>query len=98
MMTEESKVSIIPFGELRKLFLPLHDKLSQLETKLDKTSSNPVKEYYRNKDFKLLFGISQNTIIKYRNNGYIPFTTIGDAYLYPVKKIYKILYENLQSF
>ncbi|AZQ44855.1 helix-turn-helix domain-containing protein [Nonlabens ponticola] len=94
MMTEESKISIIPFGELRKLFLPLHDKLSQLETKLDKTSSNQVKKYYRNKDLKLLFGISQNTIIKYRNNGNIPFTTIGDVYLYPVEEIDKVLSKN----
>ncbi len=95
MMQNESQISIIPFGELRKLFLPLHDKLSQLETKLDKTSSIPVKKYYRNKDLKLQFGISQNTIIKYRNNGYIPFTTIGDVYLYPVKEIDKILSQNL---
>lgn len=98
MMQNESQIFIIPFGELRKLFIPLHDKLSQLETKLDKTSSKPVKKYYRNKDLKLLFGISQNTIIKYRNNGYIPFTTIGDVYLYPVKEIDKILSKNLQSF
>lgn len=98
MMTQESQISIIPFGELKKLILPLHDKLIELETKLDKTSSKPVKKYYRNKDLKLLFGISQNTIIKYRNNGDIPFTTIGDVYLYPVREIDKILSKNLQSF
>ncbi|MEW4925193.1 helix-turn-helix domain-containing protein [Algibacter sp. 2305UL17-15] len=98
MMTQESQISIIPFGELKKLLLPLHDKLAQLETKLDKTSSKQVKKYYRNKDLKLLFGISQNTIIKYRNNGDIPFTTIGDVYLYPVREIDKILSKNLQSF
>ncbi len=97
-MTQESQISIIPFGELKKLLLPLHDKLAQLETKLDKTSSKQVKKYYRNKDLKLLFGISQNTIIKYRNNGDIPFTTIGDVYLYPVREIDKILSKNLQSY
>ncbi|WP_298553591.1 helix-turn-helix domain-containing protein [uncultured Algibacter sp.] len=98
MMKQESQISIIPFGELKRLLLPLHDKLAQLETKLDKTSSKQVKKYYRNKDLKLLFGISQNTIIKYRNNGDIPFTTIGDVYLYPVREIDKILSKNLQSF
>ncbi|RXG30658.1 helix-turn-helix domain-containing protein [Leeuwenhoekiella marinoflava] len=95
MMQSESQISIIPFKELKKLLLPLHDKLSQLEAKLDKTHVNPPKKYYRNRDLKLLFGISQNTIIKYRNEGHIPFTTIGDLYLYPVKEIDKILSKNL---
>lgn len=93
-MTQESQISIIPFGELKKLILPLHDKLIELETKLDKTSSKPVKKYYRNKELKFHFGLSQNTIIKYRNNGDIPFTTIGDVYLYPIKEIDKILIKN----
>ncbi|WP_298238389.1 helix-turn-helix domain-containing protein [uncultured Algibacter sp.] len=98
MMTQESQISIIPFGELKKLLLPLHNKLAQLESKLDKTSSKPLKKYYRNKELKLHFGLSQNTIIKYRNNGQIPFTTIGDVYLYPVKEIDEILSKNLQSY
>ena len=70
-MHSESQISIIQFGELKKLLSPLHDKLSQLEDKLQQTSSKPAKKYYRNKDLKVLFGISHNTIIKYRNNGFI---------------------------
>ena len=96
-MTNETPISIIPIEELRKLFLPLHDKLAQLEIKLDKTGSKPVEKYYRNKHLKLYFGLSTNTIIKYRNNGYLPFTTIGDVYLYPKKDIDNILIKNLQK-
>jgi hypothetical protein len=94
-MKSNSKIAIFSFEEVLSLINPLHDKLAQLENKLDKNYVKPVKKYYRNKDLKLLFGISQNTIIKYRINGNLPFTTIGDVYLYPVKEIEKILSNNL---
>ena len=94
-MKSNSKIAIFSFEEVLSLINPLHDKLAQLENKLDKNYVKPVKKYYRNKDLKLLFGISQNTIVKYRINGNLPFTTIGDVYLYPVKEIEKILSNNL---
>ena len=95
MMQSNSRVAIFSFEEVLSLVNPLHDKLAQLENKMDKNYVKPVKKYYRNKDLKLHFGLSQNTIIKYRNNGYLPFTTIGDVYLYPVKEIEEILSNNL---
>lgn len=52
------------------------------------------KKYYRNKNLKDLFGLSDNTIISYRDNNIIPFTKLGQIYYYPVDEINKILLEN----
>lgn len=97
MMTKELEITIVQFGELRKLFQPLHDQLNHLEQKLDERSSHAEIKHYRNKELKLLFGLSSNTIIKYRNNGVIPYSKIGDIFLYPKNKIDKILLRNLQT-
>jgi hypothetical protein len=40
--------------------------------------------------------LSNNTIIKYRQTGILPFTKLGDIYLYESTKIKKILSENEQ--
>lgn len=50
--------------------------------------------YYRNEDLKKIFGLSSNTIIKYRQTGILPFTKLGDIFLYDAAKIDKILDEN----
>lgn len=55
------------------------------------------KKYYRNSDLKKKFGISSNTIIKYRQEGVIPFTLLGEIYLYPSHEIEEILIKNSSS-
>ena len=51
-------------------------------------------EYYRNEDLKKMFGLSNNTIIKYRQTGILPYTKLGDIFLYDSGKIDKILKSN----
>ncbi|GAA6769399.1 helix-turn-helix domain-containing protein [Flavobacterium sp. CGRL2] len=51
-------------------------------------------EYYRNEDLKKMFGLSNNTIIKYRQTGILPYTKLGDIFLYDSGKIDKILRSN----
>ncbi|CAA9200708.1 MerR family transcriptional regulator [Flavobacterium collinsii] len=51
-------------------------------------------EYYRNEDLKKMFGLSNNTIIKYRQTGILPYTKLGDIFLYDSDKIDKILKSN----
>lgn len=51
-------------------------------------------EYYRNEDLKKMFGLSNNTIIKYRQTGILPYTKLGDIFLYDSSKIDKILRSN----
>jgi hypothetical protein len=50
--------------------------------------------YYRNKDLKKEFGLSDNTIIKYRDENIIPYTYLGEIYFYPVDGIDEILEKN----
>lgn len=50
--------------------------------------------YYRNKDLKKEFGLSDNTILKYREENTIPYTYIGEIHFYPVAGINEILEKN----
>lgn len=68
----------------------LYKVLAKLEMKEDFSS----KKYYRNKDLKVMFGLSSNTISKYRNDGSLPFTLLGEIYLYPVYEVDKRLKKN----
>jgi hypothetical protein len=80
---------------IKRLVEPLHIRLQQIEDSLQRLPkmAQPLK-YYRNNDIKQLFGFSNNTIIKYRENGTLPFTRFGEVYLYDVKVIDKILEDN----
>lgn len=66
----------------------------QVLTGLRKPDANIKPKYYRNKDLKVLFGLSSNTIIKYREQEILPFTLLGEIYLYPVDEVQKILKQN----
>ena len=70
--------------------------LLRLETIDSKISQGKVlrPEYYRNEDLKKMFGLSNNTIIKYRQTGILPYTKLGDIFLYDSVKIDKILKSN----
>lgn len=68
----------------------LYRILDKLEGREDLIS----KKYYRNKDLKNHFGLASNTIIKYRDEGILPFTLLGEVYLYPVNEVDKSLKKN----
>ena len=70
--------------------------LARMETIDSKISQGKVlrPEYYRNEDLKKMFGLSNNTIIKYRQTGILPYTKLGDIFLYDSRKIDKILKSN----
>jgi len=89
------QITIPSLSSIRNLIEPINWRLQQIEEKLQKLPKmvNPSK-YYRNSDLKQLFGLSNNTIIKYRENGTLPYTRIGDVYLYEVDEINKILKRN----
>ena len=58
------------------------------------TSKTSDLMYYRNKDLKRIFGLSDNTIYDYREKGFLPFTKLGDIYYYPVQEIQIVLNKN----
>ena len=93
MMQNETPLVLIQLDRLQSLINPVINKLDIIEKRITKKQPN-TKGYYRNKDLKDKFGLSPNTIIKYRENNTIPYTTIGDVYLYPISKIDEILNKN----
>ncbi|MCR8667938.1 helix-turn-helix domain-containing protein [Aestuariibaculum sp. M13] len=80
--------------ELKHLLTPIVSKLESIDKKLNQTTSTQKKGYYRTKDLKAKLGLSPNTIIKYREAGIIPYTQLGDVYLYPIEQIEEILKTN----
>ena len=93
MMNNETQLVFFPIEKLQSLLTPVINKLETIESKLLKKEKAP-KGYYRNKELKELFGLSPNTIITYRQTGKIPFTMIGEIYLYPISKINEELKKN----
>lgn len=67
------------------------DLLNMILEKLEGRENLTCKKYYRNKDLKQVFGISPNTITKYREDGILPYTMLGEIYLYPIAEVDKIL-------
>jgi hypothetical protein len=90
-MSKEKEISY--FIKVKQLIDPLLIRLDKLDSKIgyDKIA-NP--KYYRNEDLKRIFNLSNNTIIKYRQTGVLPFTKLGDIYFYDSNKIDKILHDN----
>ena len=84
---------------IRKIVEPLYERLKSLELTLaaglmDTKKAKCQNKYYRNADLKSLFGLSSNTIIKYRETGTLPYTRLGDVYLYEVNVVEQILKKN----
>jgi hypothetical protein len=95
----QEEIVLPTLGSIKKLLEPIYSRLEAIEASLNQTKRNTGNniKYYRNNDLKQSFGLSNNTIIKYRETGILPFTKLGDIYLYDVKSIDKILIENTVS-
>ena len=93
------ELNLATISGIRKIVEPLHERLKSLELTLAASLRETKKvksqhEYYRNSDLKKLFGLTNNTIIKYRNDGTLPFTLLGGVYLYDANAIDKMLEQN----
>lgn len=71
---------------------PVLKLLEEIKSKFDKVSN--AKKYYRNSDLKKLFGLSDNTIISYRDKNILPFSKLGEIYYYPIAEIDNIISKN----
>ncbi|MFZ4614471.1 MAG: helix-turn-helix domain-containing protein [Bacteroidia bacterium] len=87
-----AQMQIPSIEEFEALLIPLENELKQLNLKLKEQTHIP--KFYRNKDLKQIFGLSDNTIAAYREKGNLPYTRIGDIILYPVDKLNEILLQN----
>jgi hypothetical protein len=89
------QISIPTISSIKMLIEPLLGKLNSIELQLkNKPTQAADKRFYRNNDLKKHFGLSNNTIIKYRDTGILPFTRLGDVYLYDIAEINLILDKN----
>jgi hypothetical protein len=93
-MNNEKQLVLVSIDKLQSLLNPVLNKLVIIEKTLNKKTPTNKVGYYRNKDLKIKFGLSPNTIIKYRESGVIPFTVIGEVYLYPIKQLGEVLKMN----
>jgi hypothetical protein len=94
MHNEELRIPTM--SGIKLLIEPIFYRLKNIELAINskQIKENGSKKYYRNADLKKYFGISPNTIIKYRDKGVIPYTRLGDVYLYEVATIERILDNN----
>ena len=72
----------------------LEGLLYRILEKLENREDSSRQKYHRNKDLKILYGLSSNTIIKYREAGILPFTVLGEVYLYPINEVDRRLKKN----
>jgi hypothetical protein len=101
MCLKNSEEILIPSVRSIQLLLePIYSHLEAIENRIKQSyqkSNQPPVKYYRNNDLKRLFGLSNNTIIKYRETGILPYTRLGDIYLYEVAAVEQILTNNKVS-
>ena len=95
MSDNREEIRIPTINTIKYLLEPIVKKLDHLGALFSISSSNNIiPKYYRNNDLKRLFGLSNNTIVKYRETGLLPYTKLGENFLYEVKHIDLILKEN----
>lgn len=89
------QISIPTLESIKGLIEPLYQRMHNFESELQKMpKKRQISKYYRAKDLKELFGLTNNTIIKYRDNGTLPYTLLGGVYLYDAKAIDEMLEQN----
>ncbi len=77
--TEEIRIPTV--NTIKYLLEPIVKKLDHLGALVSMSSSNnTIPKYYRNNDLKRLFGLSNNTIVKYRETGLLPYTKLGEIF------------------
>jgi len=95
-MNEHNHELMLPtMGGIKKLLEPIYIRLDKIDSNIGKSEiKSGQTKYYRNQDLKKVFGLSNNTIIKYRETGILPYTKLGDIFLYEIKIIEAILIKN----
>ena len=95
-MAKEIEELVIPtVRSIQILLEPIYERLSNIENSLKSKPQKVIpKMYYRNADLKTNYGLSNNTIIKYRDTGILPYTMLGEIYLYDIASIESILNNN----
>lgn len=95
MKNETGELTIPSVRSIQILLEPIYERLANIEISLKNKPQKAIpQKYFRNADLKEIFGLSSNTIIKYRDTGILPFTMLGEIYLYDIASIENILNNN----
>jgi hypothetical protein len=95
MKNETGEFTIPSVRSIQILLEPIYERLANIESSLKSKPQKAIPmKFYRNADLKAIFGLSSNTIIKYRDKGILPFTMLGEIYLYDIASIESILNNN----
>jgi len=84
-------IELVTIEDIHDAISPILKDLGELKSYMD---SKPPKQYYRNKDLKEIYGLSDNTIKDYRDRNIIPHTWIGSIPYYPVSDFNLMLNRN----
>ena len=84
-------IEILTVEELNEAISPILKELNELKSYI---STQPPRQYYRNKDLKEIYGLSDNTIKEYRDKNIIPHTSVGNIPFYPVIEFNQMLQRN----
>lgn len=98
-MKNSEEILIPSVRSIQLLLEPIYSRLEAIEYSIKQSyqKQSSKSKYYRNNDLKQSFGLSNNTIIKYRETGILPYTMLGEIYLYEVALIEQILTQNKVS-
>jgi hypothetical protein len=92
MIQNNQEIMIPSVRSIQILLEPIYERLANIESRLKSKPQKAIPmKYYRNADLKAIFGLSSNTIIKYRDTGILPYTRLGEVYLYDIASIDEIL-------
>ena len=95
MKNETGEFLIPTVRGIQILLEPIYERLANIESSLKSKPQKAIpQKYFRNADLKDIFGLSSNTIIKYRDTGILPYTRLGEVYLYDIASIESILNNN----
>ncbi len=87
-----TEISIPTIEAISMELNPILTLLTEIKAKVELQPQQ--QHYYRNKDLKTKFGLSDNTIISYREKNILPYTQIGEIFYYPVIEINNMLSKN----
>jgi hypothetical protein len=87
----KNTIELVTIEDFRNEIQPILNELNDIKSYLNTVAP---KMYYRNKDLKKIYGLSDNTIKDYRDKNIIPYTFIGTIPYYPILEFNKILEQN----
>ena len=89
-MGENGKYIMVGIDTLEELF----NEVKALRSEVQTLRQEPSKPFYNNNEMKEMLGVGEKLLKKYRDDGLLGFTHVGDKYWYRNEDINKFLESN----